>query len=289
MRDKGAIVVGVDGSDCSAAAFAAACFEARRSGSRLDVVHAWLVTEPGFPVPLSARAEVEMREQVEKALHEHVEELLASVGPLPLDEHVDYGHPGHVLTDRSRDADLAVVGSRGRGALRAAILGSVSQYLVEHAHCPVLVVRSFPADGPRRVLVGVDGSPASLDAVRWADHYARDADLPLVAVHAGAQPKARLYPLVPPLSGREDTPQLAGERLDDWLVRELGSARASDVERVVACAPAPRLLVDCAGASDMVVLGRRGHGGYDGLLLGTAARHVIAHVPGCAVVVGPGG
>src|SRR5262249_7360342 len=81
-------------------------------------------------------------------------------------------HGGTVgtLVDLSKEADLMVVGSRGQGAFSRALLGSVSSALVHHAHCPVAVVHE---DGPQLsgqapVLVGIDGSPASLSATEIA-------------------------------------------------------------------------------------------------------------------------
>ncbi|WP_327049418.1 universal stress protein [Microbispora sp. NBC_01189] len=52
-----------------------------------------------------------------------------------------YGHPVDALIQASRTADLLVVGSRGRGALGSAMLGSVSRGVLHHADCPVAVVR----------------------------------------------------------------------------------------------------------------------------------------------------
>ncbi len=54
------------------------------------------------------------------------------------------GHPAEVLLKAAAGADLLVVGSRGHGAFADALLGSVGQYCVHHAHCPVLVMRGEP-------------------------------------------------------------------------------------------------------------------------------------------------
>jgi nucleotide-binding universal stress UspA family protein len=76
------------------------------------------------------------------------EQLTESVAPyrhkhpdLAIDEQVLNGRPVDELTQHSDDADLIVVGSRGRGRVLGALLGSVSQQLIEHAHCPVVVVK----------------------------------------------------------------------------------------------------------------------------------------------------
>lgn len=59
------------------------------------------------------------------------------------------GHPAQVLIEATRDADLLVVGSHGHGAFAGMLLGSVSQHRVQHAHCPVVVVRSPDATRTR--------------------------------------------------------------------------------------------------------------------------------------------
>jgi nucleotide-binding universal stress UspA family protein len=65
-------------------------------------------------------------------------------------QHVVMGHPAKVLLDAAADASLLVVGSRGRGGFTGVLLGSVSQYVVARAACPVVVVRNpaVPLDQP---------------------------------------------------------------------------------------------------------------------------------------------
>ena len=67
---------------------------------------------------------------------------MAAESPVTATTQVVRGHAGTVLTDESRDADLLVVGSRGHGTAVGMLLGSVSQYCVQHATCPVVVVRA---------------------------------------------------------------------------------------------------------------------------------------------------
>jgi nucleotide-binding universal stress UspA family protein len=62
---------------------------------------------------------------------------------------VAHDAPAHALVERSREAQLLVVGSRGHGNLVGLVLGSVSHAVLQHAHCPVAVVRPDPADGVR--------------------------------------------------------------------------------------------------------------------------------------------
>ena len=138
------IVVGVDGSEESQAALNWAYDEARQRGSELDVVHAWTypyqgprtgVTEPRDLMELDAAKALE---QTMTRLHR--DRAGASAG-VTTHAHVREGNPADVLVQESKDAELLVVGSRGRGGFASLLLGSVSTAVTHHASCPVVVVR----------------------------------------------------------------------------------------------------------------------------------------------------
>ncbi|MFI7210351.1 universal stress protein [Micromonospora maritima] len=144
----GPVVVGVDGSDSAAYAIELAADEADRRDAELALVHV-RSPERGAVAPEVA-AEAGTAERAEAA------ELLATAA-----DAVRRAHPGLRVTERavvaaspetalreaSGEASLVVVGSRGRGGFVGLLLGSVSQALVQHAHCPVLVAhRPEPAD-----------------------------------------------------------------------------------------------------------------------------------------------
>lgn len=135
----GSIVVGVDGSDASNVALAWAADEAARGGADLRIVHAWhypyRVTTAGRSrgaVCAEADAAVVVEDAVEFA---RGRTTTAVVGELV------EGSASQVLLDASSDADLIIVGPRGRGGFRAMLLGSVAQAVSVRAHCPVVVVR----------------------------------------------------------------------------------------------------------------------------------------------------
>jgi nucleotide-binding universal stress UspA family protein len=73
-----------------------------------------------------------------------LERTVGELGSASVETFVERGSPGQVLCDRAKDfsADVVVVGSRGRGAIRRVLLGSVSTYVVHNAPCPVLVIRA---------------------------------------------------------------------------------------------------------------------------------------------------
>jgi nucleotide-binding universal stress UspA family protein len=73
-----------------------------------------------------------------------LERTVSAIGLTTVETYIERGAPGPVLCERANtiSADVVVVGSRGRGAIRRVLLGSVSSYVVQNAPCPVLVVRA---------------------------------------------------------------------------------------------------------------------------------------------------
>ena len=134
------IVVGVDGSPSSRAAVRWAVTQARHTRGRVRAVTAWEI--PVYAGWLPTAPYDELAVVAGKILGESVGEVLASQeAGVEVAESVVPGHPAQVLVDESARASLLVVGSRGRGTFAGTLLGSVSQHCVQHAHCPVVVVR----------------------------------------------------------------------------------------------------------------------------------------------------
>jgi nucleotide-binding universal stress UspA family protein len=134
------VVVGVDGSPSSKAALRWALDQARLTKARLRAVVAWEVPPyTGWGV----LAHEDFGVAAGKLLRQSVEEALGYDPPLDVEvvETVLPGHPAQVLIDQSAHAALLVVGSRGHGGFAGTLLGSVSQLCVQHAHCPVVVIR----------------------------------------------------------------------------------------------------------------------------------------------------
>ena len=135
------VVVGVDGSPGGDAAVEFAAGAAVQRGVPLVVVHALRdVSADAAAAPLVDWDAVESAER--QALGDRTAGVRAAHPDLVLRERVVRDRPARALVDESRGAQLVVVGSRGRGGLRGLLLGSVSQQLLHHAHCPVAVVRS---------------------------------------------------------------------------------------------------------------------------------------------------
>lgn len=133
----GTIVVGVDGSASSHQALRWAARQARLTGAKLHAVGIW-----DYPTGVLVLEDVDWFGITAKTLDEA---LAASLEPEEADRvqrSVLRGYPARVLLDAAAEADLLVVGSRGRGGMVGLLLGSVSQHVVTHAHCPVVVVRA---------------------------------------------------------------------------------------------------------------------------------------------------
>ena len=140
------IVVGVDGSDSSRNALRWAYDEAAHHGASLTVLTTWHppampMTPPYGTLPPQDYGDQPRREAL-ALLERFTAELEARSPAVDLRTSIEEGkNPSKVLIERSRDADLVVVGSRGYGGFAGMLLGSVSQHVVSHAACPVVVIR----------------------------------------------------------------------------------------------------------------------------------------------------
>ncbi len=186
------------------------------------------------------------------------------------------------LADR---ASIIVVGTRGRGAVRARLLGSVSEGVAEHASCPVAVVRPVRAEHARGdVVVGVDGSPASTAALEEAFATASAEHRTLDVVHSWSAGETYVG-----LNG-------PGHRLDVIdehfrLLTEILSGYAEKypdvtVERRLPDQLPVDALVAASRTAAVLVVGSRGRGGFTGLL-GSVSRSVLERAECPVMVVRP--
>lgn len=138
---KERIVVGVDGSGPSVKALEWAVEQARRTGAKIEAVQAWEVpTMYGSGMMVLPGGE-EFDKSARQSLEAAVNHALGGRMDVEVEHHTVGGHPAKSLIDMSEGADLLVVGSRGHGGFVGSLIGSVSHYCVNHASCPVVVVR----------------------------------------------------------------------------------------------------------------------------------------------------
>ncbi|MFF1464128.1 universal stress protein [Streptomyces sp. NPDC058330] len=137
----GRIVVGVDGSDQSIKALRWAVRQAELTGDTVEAVNSWEYPAtswasmmPGLPEDFDPQAVATV------ALNEALEESLGAEGAARVEKVVVIGNAALTLVERSKGAELLVVGARGYSGFRATLLGSVSLHVTQHATCPVTVV-----------------------------------------------------------------------------------------------------------------------------------------------------
>jgi nucleotide-binding universal stress UspA family protein len=152
MSTRGTIVVGVDGSGGSRTALEFARDEAVRRGAGVRVL--WALPEAEYWVTaygMSPSLIEELSGSAERLARDMVEEVVGARGgavAVPVEVRAVGGSPARVLVSEARDADLLVVGHRGRGTFRSTLLGSVAMQCVMHAEVPVTVVQATPSRAP---------------------------------------------------------------------------------------------------------------------------------------------
>ncbi|MEU9045750.1 MULTISPECIES: universal stress protein [unclassified Kitasatospora] len=137
------IVVGVDGSSPSKRALRWALGQAAATGAVVEAVICWR-----FPTVYGwapASVDRELGAVAGRMLAQAVAEVTTDDNHVEIVEIVESGHAAEILLERARGAELLVVGNRGLGGLAGTLLGSVGQLCVQHAPCPVVVVRGDQA------------------------------------------------------------------------------------------------------------------------------------------------
>jgi nucleotide-binding universal stress UspA family protein len=212
-------------------------------------------------------------------------ELAERSPSLDVVERVTTGDPRSALLDAAADgAATVVVGSRGRGPVASALLGSVSAFVARHAPCPVVVVRPHhPGKVRRGVLVGADATPGSPEVLEAAFRTASERALPLTVLHVVWEGPA----------GAGVAAALADEDLDEAqlaVAEALAGLREKypDVHARVLHTdgiPAARLVTE-SEHMDLVVVGRHDRGLLNRLVQGSVSLSVVEHAQ-CPVLVVP--
>jgi nucleotide-binding universal stress UspA family protein len=289
-RTGHAVVVGLDRSTGGRAAVEHAATLAERRHLPLRLVHAF---EPSqFTIRPMASWAVEIEGAVRTSAEGLVEETLSGLAhdhpELSVSSRLQPGSAVVTLLEESRSAECVVLGSRGSGDFVDLLIGSTTLHVASQAHCPVIAVQAPKAGvAPRYgVIVGVDGSADSEDAIDVAFQLATETREPLRALHAWTDPSllgpGALLPVVhdPALVVEEERLVLA-ESMAGW------SEKYPDVaveQRVVRGHPVGALVEAGADASYLVV-GAKGRGPLRSMLLGSVSHGVLHHADGPVVVV----
>ena len=284
------VVVGTDGSPSSRVAVQWAAREAVMRNVPLTVVHvaasvpaaASTLAWPAGRVPdeVVEIQENEARRIVADAI-KAAEDSADGGDRLEITSEQFFGGPVPTLVDLSKDAQLVVVGCRGRTGKHRRLLGSVSTGLIHHAHCPVAVVHdevpSSLKSAQLPVLVGIDGSRASELATAIAFDEASWRGVDLVALHVWSDADMTIDYGIEESALQRAADKTLAERLAGWQERYPDVT----VHRVVELDQPADHLLDRAERAQLVVVGSHGRGGFAGMLLGSVSTAVAqtARVP----------
>lgn len=291
---NGAVVVAVDGSAADDAVVDWAVDDAARLGAPLRLV---TVVDPQVqlsPYETLVSGAPSLAQHLDAGAHRILDRAAARARARRDDVDdiavcVPWGPPAAVLVRLSRNAARVVVGAPARGRLERILLGSVALPVVAHAPCPVAVVSSDTVvAAPRRILVAVDGSEASTRATDLAFTIADSCSASVMCVlgwnlevHEGVVVTERSSVR---WDAVEERYSALGHRVADPV-----AARHPGVpfEIIVRHGSPVRAIIEVAGEQDvdLVVVGRRGIGGFRGLLLGSVSRRVVEHAGRAVIVV----
>jgi nucleotide-binding universal stress UspA family protein len=282
------ILLATDGSEDASLAGRAAVDLTTRTGSELHVLHVWRsVPTTRFEAFVRAQLELEAR----KLLDEQTARVQES-GARVAGAHFMEGSAVDGVLDLAGEigADLIVMGSRGRGPVRRLVLGSVSEGVVHHARCPVLVLRGGGgAWPPKRFVAGDDGSEAAMAAASLAAGIGK-------LFWAGGL-LLRAYPKLPEmdLEGRaldarmvDDELRREEGKLEEWAAQIKGDLGVRLRVRIDVGDPAAGLLEAAdeknEGEKTLLAVGSRGLGPVERARLGSVSTKVLRGAKGPVLV-----
>ena len=273
------VLVGIDDSAQGTAALRWAAKEAALRKTTLRVLHAFPWPMPGV---VADPRHLEMWDAARRLVAE-AEYWAKSITPAVVTELVT-GAPSQALVQRSGDAEVVVVGTRGQGGFHGLLAGSVALQVAGHAACPVALVGPETGTTAREIVLGV-GDRAKEETLGAAFAEAALHDAPLRALRAwrphGFAGHGEPEPSAP---GAEDVrrreERLVADLLAPWREKYPG---VPVVTSVVRDTPA-NALVQVSGGAALLVVGAREHEDLLGLPLGSVT-HVLAHHARCPVLI----
>ena len=291
VETRSGIVVGLDGTPDASVALRWAVDHTDLFG-RIRPVLAWHY--PAYvwlPQPMGAGAPPAdtMQAAAESAALACVEQVDPEVVEAPV---VMEGDAGPALVEASADAAILVVGARGLGPVRSWVLGSVGRYCADHATVPLVIVPETDHEElasrtgqPREIVVGIDGSSHSEDALRWALLNSRPDDR--ITAHTAWHYLGGLgyesYAIEAPVlenAATETVTQTVARVCEDLGV---------DPDRVttaVDCGDPRSVLRSVASEADLLVVGQRGRSGLPHFFLGSTTTSLVSR-PVCPTVIVP--
>ena len=295
------IVVGYDGSAGSRLALAWAAETARLHGKRLTLVHSVNVAMvPAYPAMDLSELEPLLADAAKSLVDDGAVRAGATLDASQVETQYWLGSPAAQLVDTSGQADLVVVGSRGRGRVLAGLLGSTSYAVAAHAKCPVVVVRGPAGPAPDElpmpprpgrghdVVVGVDDSASADRAVDAAAEVAEREGAILHVVRVAHSPSMEAWAYAEVAKGGTEETHALRDHAEQSVTRAANHVRAQHPKLMVTTevlyGDPGQSLADLGATAGLIVVGSRGHGGFAGMLLGSVSHRVI-HDAACPVMV----
>lgn len=284
VTTRGSIVVGVDGTAISNAALDWAARHASWRGVPLVLIHAFSADLPmlGFG---SLESDDAIRTASERLLATAATRAHAVDPTLDVATACVSGFAAPALVRASAGAIYTVVGSVGHGLLANLSLGAVTGQVASHAKSPVVIVgRDNGMSTPfGRILVGVDGSPTSILALREAFDHAAERGEHLDVVTAW-QPRGRRDPSLAAGSQWERYVETFQGLVASELAARVAAHPEVKVTHDVVQADPLRTLLERSKSADLVAVGNRGVGGFEGLHIGSLTRGLMGHTP-CPILI----
>lgn len=282
-------IVGWDSSPAATAALDWALDTARSTGAVVQLVHAVLAVPP---VPYGEMP-------LDQGVYDDIANAILALGAqraherapeVPITSERMYRGVSGALLECARAGDVIVIGSRSHGGFAGLLVGSTAVQVATHSDVPVVVLHapgtregSYDPAGP--ILVGIDGTEASADALEFAMVLADQTLRAVQAVHAWTLPPVELVP--PNLLTSEQVTAIAADQ--ERVAAEAVAGVRSEFPDVslsvnsVQGVAADVLLKQSQDAS-MIVVGSRGRGEFRGTILGSSSNTVL-HRAACPVAV----
>jgi nucleotide-binding universal stress UspA family protein len=256
---------------------------AKNTSSEVHVVHVW---RPVPSVHFDALIRQEMRREAQEILDEQVKKI-EGLGGTVAETHLREGGASEEIVSLAAEirAGLVAVGSRGRGRMRRALMGSVSDAVVRHARWPVMVVRWKPVAFPAKVLLATDGSEEATVATRIVMDLGERTGSELHVVHVGEIPLTHYPDRYGYRALYEEHEREARQLLEAQAekMKAAGAAVAQAHPRLGRADEEVIVLAEELGA-DLIVMGSRGLGGVKRALMGSVSDSVVRHAH-CPVLV----
>lgn len=284
MTELKRVLAATDLSAPAGLAVERAALVSKETKSTLELLHVANLSYLDRLQQLVAAAPADLQKQVLATAHARLCDLaddLAKRHGIVADTRVATGSPLSELIKEinSNAADLVVCGAKGESVVRHVLLGSIAQRLLSRSRCPVLVVKQAPLAPYRTVLIPVDFSPASLQAIRHAQAVAPDADLTLLHVFEVPFEGHMRYASVDEdiINHYRIGAKQEANRKIEALAEEAELKRYTFSVIVAHGDPTLRIIEhEKWQAADLIVMGKHGESVLEDLLIGSVTKYVLA-------------